>query len=159
MKSSLLFLRSMSIPHVHSPVLTRTQISTCTSQTHHKSDSLHWHMNMHNVCVSDNSTAFRNLRFQALLMRWPPSKAPPLPTSAALLLFLPRAQRTQTSSDHWPCLCVWRPVRIAWCVASYKLVQRNLSLISALPLDRTWSFYLNSDGLQGVFKSSLSSGA
>ncbi len=52
-------------------------------------------MDMHNVyvcvCVSDSSRVLRNLRFQALLVCWPPSKAPPLSTSAALLLFLQSA--------------------------------------------------------------------
>lgn len=93
-----------------------TQICTCSNQKIHNSvkhtvctQPVKW-TNTDTwtclMCASDSFSVLRNLRFQALLVYWPPSKAPPLSTSAALLLFLLSAYNTQTSSGHWPSLCV-----------------------------------------------------
>lgn len=135
-----------------------TQICTCSNQKIHNSvkhtvctqpvtwtNTDTWTCLM---CASDSFSVLRNLRFQALLVYWPPSKAPPLSTSAALLLFLLSAYNTQTSSGHWPslCVCVWRPIRTACCVVADRFAQRERSW----PL-RLWMRHVNVEHITEVW--------
>lgn len=73
------------------------------------------------LCVSDGSTVRKNLRFQALLVCWPPQQSP-----TSLYLHCPPSLFIQSlaHSDQLRSLTVTL-IRIVFCVASDKIALRN----------------------------------